>query len=336
LVIRRSSHEEVTRLVADVLGDSDVAREAAVARLVIIGPRAVEQLVVALGEARRRASLIAILQVLERIADGRALIPASQYLAQGDQAVALAAVAAVRPHLQSPHAAVADAAVRILTDVVLDVSAADSVRAAALDAVHDLPVEAVEPILVRLRDDPSPRLRRQAGWPSAERGPDVLETTIEDLAREGPEEFRTALETHGVSAPLPVLHHLVVHARQREEAERSPDVRSRWRVARAAVHQALADRGSRVALYDLRETFENARQTIPIGMVAAVAQVGDGSCLEPLASAIDRTTDLWLKDQLLAAIAAIVRRERLTRRHAVVKRLLARHPLLGEALAPRQ
>jgi hypothetical protein len=313
-----------------------VAREAAVARLVIIGPRAVGQLVTALGEARQPAHLVAILQALERIGDGRALTPASRMLTHRDLPVALAAVAAVRPQLQSPHAAVADDAVRALTDLVLDTSRADSVRAAGLDALHDLPVDAVEPILVRLRDDPSPRLRRQAGWAAVETGPDQLEAQADALSGEDPEELRAAVETGGASVPLPLLHRLVVRARQREQAEQSPDVRSRWRVARAAVHQVLADRGSRVALYDLRETFESARETMPLGMVAAVAQIGDGSCLEPLATAIDRTTDLWLKDQLLSALTAIVRRERLTRRHAVVKRLLAKHPALADALAPRQ
>lgn len=326
----------MSRLVADLLGGQDLAREAAVARLVIIGPRAVERLVAALGETREPARLAAILQALERIGDARALTPACHYLGDGALPVALGAIAAVRPHLQSPHETLADAAVRALTDVALNPSRDDRVRAAALDALHDLPVEAVEPILVRLRDDPSPRMRRQAGWPAVGNVPDPIDAHVEAASTEGPDDLRAALDAGGASAALPVLHRLLERARQREDAEPSEDARSRWRVARAAVHQVLASRGSRVALYDLRETFERGHDTIPMGMVAAAAQVGDSSCLEPLATAIDRTTDPWLKSQMRDAIATIARRERLSRRHAVVRRLLAKHPALAETIAPRQ
>jgi HEAT repeat protein len=102
-------------------------------------------------------------------------------------------------------------------------------------------------------------------------------------------------------------------------------------MARAAAHQALGARGSRVALYDLREALESKLDPLPLGMLVALGQVGDTSCLEPLAAAAGRTASDWQRDHLLDAARRIVRRERLTRRQAVVRRLVARHPWLALA-----
>jgi UDP-N-acetyl-D-mannosaminuronic acid transferase (WecB/TagA/CpsF family) len=68
--------------------------------------------------------------------------------------------------------------------------------------------------------------------------------------------------------------------------------------------------------------------------VAALDAVGDASCLDALAKAYRTTPDQWLRDRLARIFRAIVRRERLTRRHAVVRKLRARDPETLEALWP--
>jgi len=62
--------------------------------------------------------------------------------------------------------------------------------------------------------------------------------------------------------------------------------------------------------------------------MAALHVVGDESCLEPIATAWSATTDAGWRHQLEAAFAAIVKREKLTRRSAVLKRISARWPAI--------
>jgi hypothetical protein len=104
-----------------------------------------------------------------------------------------------------------------------------------------------------------------------------------------------------------------------------------WRALRGLLHQALALRGSRVALYDLRETFLEAAEPLPASFLTAMHAVGDASCLDALASALARADgrDARWRHQLIAAFQAVARRERITRRHAVMKRALAKCPALA-------
>jgi hypothetical protein len=154
----------------------------------------------------------------------------------------------------------------------------------------------------------------------------------EEPATGSPEEVRRALAGGAREAPLSLLHHLVTKAR-RVEADAAGREAEQWRVLRGAAHQVLADRGSRVALYDLRETLEHPPGTLPVSMLAALAAVGDTTCLDATASAWAATGDAWLKDQLRDAFAAIVSRERLTRRHASLRRVAAHHPALLDTLS---
>ena len=90
----------------------------------------------------------------------------------------------------------------------------------------------------------------------------------------------------------------------------------------------LGTRGSRLALYDLRDSLLEPER-LPVAFLAALEEIGDVTCLEPLAAAYDassRSGDAWWREHLAAAFRAIVRREGLTRRHAAVKRALARWP----------
>jgi HEAT repeat protein len=165
---------------------------------------------------------------------------------------------------------------------------------------------------------------------------DKLTTVVLDRARA--DEVRVAalraLRTLGAAAVRPLLKSLaddpIVAVSARPPAPRGVEMplaelltgvesaRERQRpAARAAGHLALAKRGSRVALYDLREWLDAAREPLPADAVSALTLVGDASCLEPIAKAYSRSRD----GRLLEAFARIMKRERLTRRHAVIRKL---------------
>jgi hypothetical protein len=97
-----------------------------------------------------------------------------------------------------------------------------------------------------------------------------------------------------------------------------------WTTARGAAHQVLAERNSRLAVFDLRDTFEQATSRLPLGFVAAITTIGDASCLPALAAAWQQVEDGWMRDHIAAAFQAIMSREGLTRRHAAVRRALER------------
>jgi hypothetical protein len=105
---------------------------------------------------------------------------------------------------------------------------------------------------------------------------------------------------------------------------------------RGRAHVALADRNSRLALYDLRESFGAASTPLPVDFLAALSKVGDGSCLEALAAAYAQAspparsgaeeTGEWWRQHIADVFRAIVNREGLTRRHAALKKIEARRP----------
>ena len=75
-----------------------------------------------------------------------------------------------------------------------------------------------------------------------------------------------------------------------------------------------------------------------MAFLAALEEVGDATCLEPLAAAYDASAagaDPWWRDHLATAFRAIVHREGLTRRHAAVKRLTTRWPVATADLMAR-
>ncbi len=76
MVIKASSAAEIRQLVDALSGPDDVRREAAAARLRVIGPRAIDRLLGAYSRAPTAAVRVTILRVLEPIADGRCVAPA--------------------------------------------------------------------------------------------------------------------------------------------------------------------------------------------------------------------------------------------------------------------
>jgi hypothetical protein len=152
---------------------------------------------------------------------------------------------------------------------------------------------------------------------------DALEGRLPDT----PADLRDVLQARGGAAPLGALQKLIDAVRERERTSARPR-RAEWLATRGALHQALALRGSRIAVYDLRETVGAAHEPLPLSFLSALHVVGDESCLEAIAAAYGQAASSaahW-RHQLGSAFRAISKRERITSRHVVMKRLAARWP----------
>ena len=313
----KSTDSEVRLLIA-ALGQGDARREAAIARLTIIGERAVGRLIAELDAAPNRQTRIAILRVLEATGDDRAL-PAARHgvLEGGDvgvQAVAVLKELLGRGTLEQQAEAL-DALVQASEHPRLE----HRVRVEARRAVHDVSTSLGAPVA---RDREPSLSDVDAVWA------DALDGHLPDDAAT----LRAALAAHAERAPLQALQGMIECIRARERSlgsNEDPDGRARhqWCGVRGALHQALALRGSRLALYDLRETLAVASDPLPSSFLGAVQIVGDFSCLEPLAVAHQRAaaSGAW-RHQLATAFHVVTRRERLTRRHAAVRRALIKSP----------
>ena len=289
-------------LIAQLSSESAVARESAIARLTVIGSRAVDRLVQLASSAGPAAARSAALNALEHIGDRRALRAALALTADADPEVATAAVGVARAFVRGAQGV--DAVDR-LSALALDRERPAGVRAAAVDALKELEPSTVAPLLERLADDPA----LQYAEPAAMR----------------------ARIAASAKAPLPTLLHLIEEIRERERAAPRAE-RPYWTEVRGAAHRLLARRGSTIALYDLRETIEQARAPLPADFIAAAALAGDASCLEPIAAAYAAAKDVWWKKTLADAFRAIVKRARITRRHAAMKKIEKRWPAAARGL----
>jgi HEAT repeat protein len=325
VAIRASSSKQIDALIADLRGGTAVTREAAVARLTIIGARGVERLVEFAESPADAAARAAAFRTLEAIADPRALGPALRALDHAgiDPAVAIAAAGVARAFVRGARGA---SAVDGLTAVALDRARPEPVRIAALRAMRDLHQSTLAPLLKSLADDPSPAVRAEAvARPT--RKPSAAVESLDTLTRAAqaglpndPDALRHAIIRAGDAIALPLLLRIVERVREREGLE-PPAQRPRWTTTRAAAHVALANRGSRLALYDLRESIEAATAPLPVEFLTALSIMGDASCLEAIGSAHARSRDAWWRTHLADAFRTIVVRERITRRHAVMKRI---------------
>ena len=283
-----------------------VEREAAIARLRVIGARAIGRLTALARSGAPDVARAAAVKALEGIDDPRTRAVVLELAAADSPAVAAASIAATRPWL-GRDAAVLD----LVAAAALDAGRPQAVRAAAVDALAELPAALVGPVLERLRAEAPAMAERAAGHA----GPSLDE----------PEGVREWLALR-VGAPLSEIHDAIVRMRERER-DAPAGRRDAWRTARGAAHLALAGRGSRVALYDLRETFETAAGPVPLDFLAAAAAVGDATCLEPLAKAwAAADTDPWWRERLAETARAILTREKMTSRNSIVKRVRTRHP----------
>ena len=288
-------------LIADLDHADAGRRDAAVARLRVIGIRVlphIASLIESAGPSRARA---AALSVLEGFDDARTIALARAVLQEFDPEVALAAIGVLRGWLTREDGT---QALEAITTTALDKRHDASVRLAALDALSELPPELVAPIRERAPID-----------------------TGAQPALDDPAALRAWIAEHAGSAPLSALHAAVTGARAREQAEPGGRRRDEWTRVRGAAHVALAHRGSRVALYDLRESFDHAAEPLPGDFLTAVARVGDDSCLEPMARAwAGARTEPWWRSRLMEAASDIVSRLKLTGRHATMRRVRTKWP----------
>jgi hypothetical protein len=105
VAIRTSASQEVKRLVADLTSDGPdqaTRRDAAIARLAVIGTRAVRQILDAIAAKPAPAQHASLLLALEAIPDPRTVDPVVQGLGAADAAVRLAAARAARGLLALP------------------------------------------------------------------------------------------------------------------------------------------------------------------------------------------------------------------------------------------
>ena len=321
MAIKASSSKQIDALIADLSATNAIEREAAIARLTVTGTRAFERVAALAISASSGTARTAAFRTLEGIADPRALEPALQAVTDPDQQVAVAAIAVARIFVRSARGA---AVVDRLTTVTLDRRQHDAVRLAALKALCDLDAATVAPLLASLADDPSKAIRTAAVQPTTDRtnAPlDVLTRAADGDLPEDPDVLRQAIVRVGNTAPLPQLLKVIERVREREGSASPARRVSDWAMARAAAHVALAERGSRIAVYDLRESFERARAPLAVEFLTALSLIGDTSCLEAIAEAHRSARDRWWRQHLADAFRAIVTREKLTRRHATIKKI---------------
>jgi hypothetical protein len=296
------------------LRDGGNRREAAIARLRIAGKRAVARLLAAYQDTADREVQIAILRVLEAVGDERALEIASQAVRAGGD-VAVAGVAVLRELLGRPQGSADVKALDALLALAKDGAAERRVRAAAIGALDQAP----------------PDVRQALGALAVGQSPDgaLWEDAIAGQLPDDPNGLREAIADRAPAAALADLRRLIeaVGARERTAGRKH---HQEWLAVRGALHQALALRDSRIALYDLRETLERSEVPLPSTFLGALQTVGDDSCLEPLAVAFSRTgADARWQHQLAQAFHAIVKRERITKRHSALRRALAKAPGLA-------
>jgi hypothetical protein len=314
MAIKASSTTEVRPLLA-ALGSADViARETAIARLAIIGERAVVGLVSAYGRATDRRVREGVLRALDPMGDARALPIARDALGLGGD-VALAAIGVLRGLLDSSQAATGTAALDTLMAVVLDTSGEHRLRRAAAGALDSVATVRAQ-VAAALAPIPPDRSDTEATWQDAAGG---------GRLPDDPAALRAAVDAEAPGAPLGVLQQMIDRIREHEQAG-PPPLAQEWRGVRGALHQALALRGSRVALYDLRESLAEASDPLPSSFLAALHVAGDESCLDGIAAAHDAGADPRWRAQLREAFQAIMRREHLTRRSPALKRIASKRP----------
>ena len=332
MAIKPSAGRQIDALIAQLSSDSVSTREAAVARLTVLGARTVDKLIALVESGAPGLTRAAALQTLEAIASPRAIDVALNALDDHDPAVAAAAVSTAqtfldaergadvidRRHPGRPRSASSAGPEARRDPGTLDAQVGDA------EAAVDAPRAGCEPA--------GARAGAGGGLPGAGGTARFARVTCRPRPRGCCPTIRSRSPapslTAAASIPLPLLQRLVDRIREHEAAE--PSGREEWAKARAAAHLALAGRGSRLALYDLRESLERAAAPLPVEFLAALSQIGDASCLEAIAAAYvqapgsSRGSADWWRRHLARAFHTIVKREGLTRRHQLIRKIAKR------------
>jgi HEAT repeat protein len=332
-VIKTSLSKRVDELLSDLGSDRTVVREAAIARLIVAGARAVEPLTAVASNIKAHpATRSAALRALEGIGGLRALDGALRSLDDADADVASAAISVVQGFLLGSHGALV---VGRLTAIALDRQRDDPVRVAAIRALQRLQRSTLLPLIEALKSDPSEAVRalvaeRERAGPRQGASERLVRLAVSGALPDEPAALRHAVALSAHDMSLSDLMRLIDVVRERERASQ-PDERLEWMAVRATAHRALAHRGSRIALYDLKETLEATTLPLAAEFVEALMTVGDASCLEAIASAYAKMAPPadgadWWRRHLVDAFRTIAAREGLTRRHGVVKKIEKRWP----------
>lgn len=333
--IKPSAAAEVRALIATLSGDDDVKREAAVARLSVLGARGVDRLLAAYADpASTEATRIAILRIFEAIADPRSL-PVIREAMAGSPDLALAAIGALRGLLAGANGDAATDALDTLVATVVHPTADRRLRLAAFDALREAPADVQERLTAALRTDDDPAIRARVGAPADDSAAASVEWDEAIAGQPGsdPAALLEAAQARAATAPLGELQKLIDMARVHEAESAGTSRRAHWQALRGELHWALARRGSTVARYDLRESLEGATDVLPGTYVAALEALGDVSCLEPAAAAWSRVADADWRARLAGAMGAIAIREKVGPRHAAMKKIAARWPEAAAAIS---
>jgi HEAT repeat protein len=394
-----SRSQRIQDLLCRLSSASGKERDSAVARLTLVGARAVEPLIAFLPTAAPSARRAA-LEVLDRLGDGRALPAILARVHDAEETVALRALELAGSH-PDPRALPALAevlegagsparrreaakglarlqasglvdALDPLVRRLVDETEEEPLRLAILDALAALepPLAAstLRPLLRRLRRSAGPVLAARAVSlaRALDGGPPAIDTVDEllgrlpasplasseaerigralsqarvaplerlhealDAARE-PNAVRvlaSALADTGQPASISVLHRALGRLGPIRPQAGSPDDESRLH-ARLDLHRALAALGSRIALFDLRDSIEARPRTLMAALLGVAARIGDGSLVPSLARAASE--DPTLLRPCADAFAAIARRTKLRRTSAALRAVRSGH---GAALA---
>ncbi len=329
---------DTARLIDELSADDALRRETAIARLSVIGGRAVTRLLALAGDANAAVhARLAALGALEAIGDSRSYAIAKSLTEGADVRLAVAAIG-VLGVLAEGDGPNADKAFDKLTGLALDAAIDSDRRVAACQALEGQPSNVVRPILDALSHEAAAPVQAHAARARAGATEPIDALENSDLPAD-PAVLLAIVREEGADTRVTLLRSLIDRVRDKERATRSAGAREQWMAARGLLHQHLAARNSRLAVYDLRETLEAAASTkstapLPVGFLAAAAAVGDAECLEPLASCwMSASDDKWWREHLAEAFAAIVKREKITRKHPAIKKILLKWPAAGQLAA---
>jgi hypothetical protein len=298
-----SRFREVQELIEQLSSASASSRESAVARLILLGERAIQPLLASLPQAPARGRLAA-LAVLDSQPPPGWMAQVPSLLRDRSPEVAARAAGLLGKALRLGAVEALDP----LLEVLFDEGVHEATRLAALEGVRALPDAELQPILERLRRGSNPVLARRASAPEAPARPGPLPAGVE---------------------AIPLLHDAIRTLAQRAAQGQSAALAEE----RARLHLELAARGSRIALYDLREMLDARPPRAGGALLAAATQVGDASFVPTLARlACDAPP---LLPACAEALAAIVRRERLRKTSRAVRAVRPEHRRAFEALWER-
>lgn len=321
MTIVPSRSADIQKWIAALGADGPAQRDSAIARLTLIGERAVPALLETLRSGSPTVRVQA-LRVLERLRAPRALPVILGHLEDPEAPVAAAAagaagayesaaaVPALRSAQRSPSLEASEAAARALLRLfsagieeamepllaaAFDPAVDPRVRALALSVADQLPADERSAILART---------------GAETNLDALLASLPDGAAAVTALHRALLGLAG-SGAAPAL--VAADA--------------------ARIHSALAERDSRIALYDLRERLLRRPPLEAAAFLAAAGRVGDSTFVAPLAALAAEVPAHTAG--CLGALTAIVARHALKKSHRDVKAVPARHREVLEGLWSR-